>query len=245
LSTTWLRGGPSLRLPARDTLALTVITDQRQASYVSVAATAAQDRELSGWSATFKPLVNIRSSDRVQWSVGPLYRIDTVPWQPAATVPSLEAPAWAVARLDQRTLSLTARADVVFSPRMSLQLYAQPFASVGRYDRPQLVVAPRAFDIRSRVAPPDPAGALLPVVDLAPSTDRRFNGNAVFRWEYRPGSFVTLVWNQVRTGRTDALRLACARSGRAASAMSGALGRIFDDPATNVLMVKISFRAAF
>ena len=52
-------------------------------------------------------------------------------------------------------------------------------------------------------------------VDLAPSTDRRFNGNAVFRWEYRPGSFVTIVWNQVRA-----------------------------DSATTVLILKVSFRAA-
>jgi hypothetical protein len=129
-------------------------------------------------------------------------------------------------------VSLTARADVVFSPRVSLQLYAQPFASVGRYDRPQLIAAPRAFDIHDRVAPIDPA-ALLPVVDLAPSTDRRFNGNAVFRWEYRPGSFVTLVWNQVRAIQTNA-----------AAGTNRAFARIFDDPATTVLMVKVSFRAA-
>jgi hypothetical protein len=230
LSTSWLRGGPAIRLPARDTLALSMITDQRRPSSVRMDVSAARDEQLDGWALSIAPLLNVRLSDRVQWSVGPSYEVDHVPWQPAGTIAVDGRRGWTVDRLTQRTLSLTTRAEMVWSPRLSLQFYAQPFATAGRVDRPGLVVAPRAADVARRViglAADDPR---LDPGALAASTERQMNATAVLRWEYRPGSFVTVVWNQVR-----------AVSASSTTAGVG-LGRVFRDPATTVLAVKISLR---
>jgi len=60
---------------------------------------------------------------------------------------------------------------------------------------------------------------------------RRFNGSVVLRWEYRAGSFLTVVWNQVR----DAAATSDANVG-------GAIGRVLHDPATTVLAIKASLR---
>jgi len=130
-----------------------------------------------------------------------------------------------VAHLDSRTLSATTRADVVLSPHLSVQLYAQPFATTSRFDLPQVVVAPRAADPFARVS------ALDPLATPDASETRTLNASVVLRWEYRPGSFVTAVWNQVRA--TDSVPDADVRH---------AFGRVFDDPATSVLALKISLR---
>jgi hypothetical protein len=132
---------------------------------------------------------------------------------------------WTVARLGQRTLSATTRADVVLSPRLSVQLYAQPFATTSRFDRPQAVVAPRAADPYARVRPL-PASAV-----LDPWEARTLNASVVLRWEYRLGSFLSLVWNQVRE-----------RSAASHAGLRGAVGRLFDDPATTIVALKVSLR---
>jgi hypothetical protein len=218
LSTSWLRGGPALRLPARDAVAVSLLSDQRRASYWTIDASVARDPAPSTWSASISPLLNIRSTDHVQWSAGPVYRLDTVAWQPTG-VAERGGEWWTVARLAQRTLAATARADIVLSPRLSVQLYAQPFATTRRFDRPQFVTAPFT-------------GGVAPGGSAPPATqDRRFNGSVVLRWEYRAGSFLTVVWNQVR----DAAATSDAN-------VRSAFGRVFDDPATNVLAIKASLR---
>src|SRR5204862_6013509 len=128
------------------------------------------------------------------------YRADVVAWQPTGVIGQGSGRQWTVARLGQRTLSATTRADVVLSTRLSVQLYAQPFATTSRFDLPQIVTAPRAADPFARVTPidPDVSGLATP----SPSEARSLNASVVLRWEYRPGSFVTAVWNQVRA--TDA-----------------------------------------
>ena len=225
LSTSWLRGGPAIRLPARDRVAFSLLSDQRRATYWTLDASVTRDATPVAWSASISPLLNVRSSDRVQWSVGPTYRADTLAWQPTGVVGEGSERQWTVAHLDQRTLSATTRADVVLSPHLSVQLYAQPFATTSRFDLPAVVVAPRAADPFARVA------ALDPLATPDGSETRTLNASVVLRWEYRQGSFVTAVWNQVRAA--DSVSNADVRR---------AFGRVFDDPATSVLALKISLR---
>jgi hypothetical protein len=219
LSTSWLRGGPAIRLPARDAVAVSVLSDQRRATYWTLDATVARDAAPAAWSASISPLLNIRATDHVQWSAGPAYRLDAVAWQPTGVVGPADARVWTVARLSQRTLSATARADVVLSPHLSVQLYAQPFAAARRFDLPQIVIAPRTGGVA-------PGGQAPPAAE-----DRRFNGSVVLRWEYRAGSFLTVVWNQVRDAATTS-----------DADVRGAFGRVFRDPATSVLAIKASLR---
>jgi len=225
LSTSWLRGGPAIRLPARDSAAFSMVSDQRRATYWTLEADVARDATPAVWSGSISPLLNVRSSDRVQWSVGPSYRTDTVAWQPTGVAGQGSERLWTVARLGQRTLSATTRADVVLSPKLSVQFYAQPFATTSRFDLPQAVVVPRAANPFARLSALDPSAA------PDASEARTLNASVVLRWEYREGSFVTAVWNQVRA--TDGVSDADVRR---------AFGRVFDDPATSVLALKISLR---
>jgi hypothetical protein len=61
---------------------------------------------------------------------------------------------------------------------------------------------------------------------------RSLRGNAVLRWEYRPGSTLFLVWQQRRAYRDLAA---------AGFDVGGELGALLAEPAENVLIVKGSY----
>ncbi len=95
------------------------------------------------------------------------------------------------AQLDQRTWSFTWRSSVLFDRNRSLELYLQPFLTVGDYSRARALAAPATYDF----------------VDFAPEgfdvRDHDFsyaavNLNLIYRWEYRPGSTFYLVWSHGR-----------------------------------------------
>ena len=113
------------------------------------------------------------------------------------------------ARLDQQTLSANIRMNVSFSPTMSFQFYGQPLIATGRYSDFKELARPRSLDF---VGPGPGSWTYDPATrqfdrdgaGRAPASVRDFNsksirGNAVFRWEYRPGSAFYLVWTQQRT----------------------------------------------
>ncbi len=159
--------------------------------------------------------------------------------------------------LKQKELSLETRFDVVFSPTLSLQLYAQPLISSGDYVNYKQLLASETFDFdvfqegthASVAATAVCAGGRTCVdgetrfidfdgdgtVDFA-FGDRDFNvqslvGNVVLRWEYRPGSTVFVVWQRVqeRDGVFGDFDF-----GRDVSAL-------LDAPSENVFMVKFNY----
>jgi len=120
------------------------------------------------------------------------------------------------AELDQITVSSSLRLNWTFTPKLSLQLYAQPLISYGRYDGYKELARPRSyafnvygagastFDPESLIADPDGEGPAPPIQ----LEDLNFNvaslrGTAVLRWEYLPGSTFYLVWTQQRSDSTD------------------------------------------
>ncbi|MFI5256987.1 MAG: DUF5916 domain-containing protein [Gemmatimonadales bacterium] len=102
------------------------------------------------------------------------------------------------AHLDQTTTSATVRVNYTFTPDVSLQVYAQPFVSKGRYgDVRELSATPRARVYDDRYAPYGDASV---TSDPGGFNFKEFQSNVVFRWEYNPGSTLCLVWNEGRQG---------------------------------------------
>ena len=125
--------------------------------------------------------------------------------------------------LEQRSVAFEVRTSYTLSPTLSFQLFAQPLLSAGDYVAYKQLAAPDSYDfVGFREGTPvgigggvacaggaicrDAAGAQHVdfngdgVGDYA-FADRDFNvrsliGNAVLRWEYRPGSTIFLVWQR-------------------------------------------------
>ncbi|MDX1568836.1 MAG: hypothetical protein R3223_13605, partial [Longimicrobiales bacterium] len=118
------------------------------------------------------------------------------------------------AGLDRTTLSFDTRVNVTFTPHLSLQLYAEPFISIGDYGQLREFARPGTYDFldygedvgsvtrvgdTSFEVDPDGTGPAAPFT----VPDRDFNyrsliGNAVLRWQWREGSTLYLVWQQRR-----------------------------------------------
>jgi hypothetical protein len=142
---------------------------------------------------------------------------------------SLGATRYTFAHLDQRTLSLTWRLDYTITPDMTLQVFAQPFVSKGTYSDVRELADPRAAQYPDRFQPyADSAVAANP----GGFNYKQFRSNVVFRWEYRPGSILFLVWQQ---GRQDYLSAQGSRS------FGGDLSDLFGLRADNTLLVKASY----
>ncbi len=98
------------------------------------------------------------------------------------------------AHLDQQTVSMAFRVDYTATPTLTVQVYASPFVSKGRWSNMrELSATPRAAAYSDRFQPfagPTPGDFNF----------KFFNSNMVVRWEYKPGSTLFLVWSQ---GRDD------------------------------------------
>lgn len=125
------------------------------------------------------------------------------------------------ATLEQKTLNVGIRTEWTVNARLSFQLYLQPFLASGDYhDFKQLARA------RSAEYTPYAGSVGNPDFNL-----RSMRGNAVVRWEFRPGSALYVVWNE---NRQDVAPVGDFNFRRDFSALPNA-------PSTDVFMVKLSY----
>ena len=255
------RGGPLTRTPQGYYANFNVRSDQTRRLSGSASYQGAFD-EGDSWRNTFDLSIHYRDGERWEASIGPgLTRRHTT----AQYITSVADPIadhtfghrYIFAGLDQTTVFLDTRLNVTFTPTLSLEIYAQPFLSSGAYADPKELRARGTFDFLtygedvgkaehhdgSVEIDPDaggPAGAF--TVEDLDFNFRSLLGNAVLRWEWRPGSTLFLVWQQSRTGRIR-------RSGIGGSGPGGIgdfdLGRdseeLFRIRPDNIFLVKVNY----
>jgi len=135
-----------------------------------------------------------RAHDRVQTDLR--LHLEKTAWS-ARWVDSLPGGEQLIAGLESPNLSVTLRQQLLLSPRLTLQAYAQLFTAAGRYG-PYYRAAPRA-DGRVHAGDLQAAGAPL---DLPDFREAALNLSAVLRWEYRLGSTLYLVYSRAVTQPT-------------------------------------------
>ncbi len=158
----------------------------------------------------------------------------------------------------RRELSFPTRINAAFSPTLSFQLFAQPLISTGDYSNYKTLATPGSFDFdRLGAGTTDASGATVRCIggrtcvdadlvrhfdfdgngtsDLAVD-EQDFNvrsliGNAVLRWEYRPGSAIFLVWQ--RRQRSQVVR--------GDFSVRRDLAALLHAPTDNTFLVKVSY----
>jgi hypothetical protein len=145
--------------------------------------------------------------------------------------------------IQQTIASLTTRVNWTFSPRMSLQVYAQPFIAAGNYRELKDVDNPHAerFADRFHVLQGNDYMEVDGTVHVSHNGTYSFarpdfnfgelRSTVVLRWEYRPGSAVFAIWSHGRTHAVDDGRLDL---GNDLSNLAGA-------PAEHIVMIKANY----
>jgi hypothetical protein len=210
------RGGPLARKPQRLGGTINVNSDSRRPVVGRFGYDWATDEE-GGWSHDLSLNLTANLSEQVELRFGPSVsrRFETAQYVTAVTdalATQTYGRRYVFADLEQTTVSFDTRVNVTITPDVSLQLYAEPFISVGDYEGLKEFARPGAFDFArygdigtvsqdatGYTIDPDGAG---PAVSFgAPNRDfsyRSLLGNAVLRWEWREGSTLYLVWQQRR-----------------------------------------------
>ena len=145
------------------------------------------------------------------------------------------------ATINQKTFDLGVRTEWTVNARLSLQLYLQPFVASGDYSNfMQLAEARTRKYTPFGEAATYRADANSYAVNQGASAFtfgnpdfniRSVKGNAVVRWEFRPGSALYVVWNE---NRNEFAPIGDFRFRRDFSAIS-------DAPSQDVFLVKLSY----
>ncbi|MEJ2679281.1 MAG: DUF5916 domain-containing protein [Gemmatimonadota bacterium] len=247
-----LRGGPMARSPAGWNANAGVSTDSRWPVIVSL--DGSYQRDASGADSRSIDLsFDARPASNVHVALGPSLSVNHSTAQYLGAIPDANATAtygarYLFANLRQTTLSLDTRVEWTFTPDLSLQAYIQPFvasgafstfkefARVGTYD---FAVYGRdrgtiTYDGATRLYTIDPDGTGSSPSFSLPNPDfnvRSLRGNAVLRWEYRPGSAIYFVWQQQRYTRASVGDFQFDRDAKA----------IFRTVPTNVFLIKATY----
>ena len=251
------RGGPVVMRTGYKFGMLEVSTDARKSAVGDFTVQVGRGVNADTHTLILQPGLGLKPSTNVFISLSPTFTADEDPAQyvtkvsdPTAT--SFYGNRYVFAFIKTRTLSLDTRVNWTFNPNLTLQLFAQPFISSGAYSAFREFARPRTYhklvygqDIgtiaRTPATPttnahytvdPDGAGPAAPFsFDDPDFTFRSLIGNAVVRWEYRPGSTVFFVWTQSRTGNDP----------NGNFDFSAQRSAIFRDRPTNVFQVKVNY----
>ena len=208
-------------------------------------------RPLSNWEIELEPKYSV-TRDGAQY----VTRSNALEYIPTF------GPRYVFGDLKRRSLSMETRLNVAFTPDVSFQLYAQPLLSSGAYVKYRQLAASETFDFidfeggtpieLDGVVTGCANGQTCTLDDLRyfdfdndgtldhTTSDRDFSiqslrGNAVFRWEYQPGSQLFLVWQH---NRKESLDVGNFDFGRDVNGLLSA-------PSENIFIVKFSQYLSF
>ncbi|MGI8547780.1 MAG: DUF5916 domain-containing protein [Gemmatimonadaceae bacterium] len=250
------RGGPVVRRTGYDFGNVEVSTDARQRAVFDLSVEMAHGIDSHTRTFALQPGVAFKPAANVFVSLSPSYNADEDAAQYVTTVSDPTATAfygkrYVFAFIKTKTVSLDTRVNWTFTPNLTLQLFAQPFIASGAYSsfrefaRPRTVTkvvygqdagaisyAAKANGSGTYTVDQDGAGPASSFSFSNPEfTYRSLCGNAVLRWEYRPGSTVFFVWTQERTG-TDAVGTFDFNRARTV---------LFQDRPTNIFQIKVNY----
>ena len=247
------RGGPSAVAPGGYWSNVNAGTDPRRWFSVQTNVERASNDE-GGFSNRVNLAFSIKPSSMVTISAGPDWKRSRAEAQYVTTVDDDSALAthghrYVFGILDQTELSMTTRLNLILTPTVSVQVFAQPLLSSGDYLNFRELARPRTFDfleygsagrslnldIPSNVYSVDPDGttgdAPAFTFDNPDFNLKSLKFNAVFRWEMKPGSTFYAVWTRQQEDERDPGHFVFGRDAR----------RLFAAQGDDVFLVKIAY----
>jgi hypothetical protein len=244
------RGGPLMGTPRATNLRGGISSGSGELTRWSLNGGYYED-EFGGWRLQAHAGLSIRPS--AQWGFGlypGFYRADESRQYYGTLAGGGEATfgrRYVFAFLERSEAYAQLRVDFAPTPDLSLELYAEPFVSAGRFHDFGELPAPRSRELRfygtDGTQVTEEADGSLTVTDgddtfvlwNADFNVRSFRSNAVLRWEWLRGSTLYLIWQQTRWLWED----------RWDPAQPGSLWSAVTDPGEHILVAKLTYWVSF
>jgi hypothetical protein len=206
-----------------------------------------QNDELGGWSYTFGGGLTLRPIPAWQLSIDPSYTRSVNPRQYIATSDNGRGITFGnryiFGFIERSRISAKVRMNYAFTPDLTIEAYAEPFASSGRYFDHGELEAPESRDLitygtqgTTIVREEDGSYSVTDGAEAFSIANRDFNvlsfrSNLVVRWEWLPGSTFFLVWQQSRSAEDQLGEIVGA----------GSLGDALRAPGLNFFAAKLTY----
>ncbi len=209
------RGGPAMINPEGYQADINFSSDSRNNLVISIGGGNYLTHYSSQWYINSE--IDLTPSPNISFSIIPELdrNDDNAQWVNSYSDPLASATfgkRYVFAAFHQTTLSAGIRLNWTFTPKLSLQLYAQPLISSGDYSSFKELAKPgtysfnvygqgnSTFNPNNYSVDPDGSGPAQPfTIDNPDFNFVSLRGNAVLRWEYNPGSVIYFVWTQTRS----------------------------------------------
>lgn len=249
LSKSALFGGPYLKMPANNNLWFWIANDSRSNVRLSFGGSYNKSQDAHShyyntWAEViYKPhkMINIAINPDFSTNKNNLQYVDEFSFN--------DETQYIMARINQKTLRISLRANVYLTPELSIQYWGQPFISAGRYSYFKKIADPLANEYQNRFnnyaenefvlnaddeyeVDQNADGTVDCNFDNPDFIVMDFISNLVVRWEYIPGSEIYLVWTQNRSDYFDKGKYNFSNSG----------SDIFDISPYNVFLIKATYR---
>jgi hypothetical protein len=236
VDTRLLRGGPAMKVPLKTHADLKVSSDGSKKASFSLYTFYETAGEESAETFTMAPTFTYHPFNTLKLSLRTELSVNRNELQYVGKAWNLPGEV-ILGNIVQQTLNITFRADYHLTPELSIQYYGSPFASSGDFTNLKLVNNPLANTLEERYHVLGAGNDNIPLLSEAwgvrnpEFTFSQFRSNLVFRWEYKPGSKLFLVWANERTMYQQT------PSGSIVKAFNG-LSQAFP---TNVFLVKLNY----
>ena len=252
-----LRGGPVVEKPSVNVIGGNMNSDSRgRLSFHSYGEYATN--RMGGYGRSIGGGITYRPAPNATVTLGPSWSDSRSMLQYVrrfndATNADFYGARYVLSSIDQKQLGLETRLSWTFTPTTSFELYAQPLVASGDYFDYKEYDAPRTSNVSvygrdvgtiSESGPPSPGAPTIITIDpdaAGPASTMSFGnpdfnfrslrGNAVFRWEYRPGSVMYIAWAHSRSTNMPLGDFRFRRD----------VGGMFENIPDNVFLVKASY----
>lgn len=221
LSDNALRGGPLVVSPSGIWSRISIRSDSRKSTIFGFDGNY-QESENNSYSVRFSPNVNINIGTRLRLIFDVNIQNENRPYQyidsfDDETAVQMLGCRHIVGEMKRNTVSTEMRVDYTFTPKLSFQAYIQPYMTVASYSRFKEYTNPESYDFveygvtggkdiemygnDGYLLYPNGKDENNLYLENPDFNYKALVGNAVLRWEFRPGSTLYLVWT--RNGSDD------------------------------------------
>ncbi len=245
-----LRGGPTLKAPGGYGYWFEIESDDRKRLNLEFSTSKRSGSHNHNDNQRFSLDINYRASTTLSVSLRPSYSVSSDNLQYVGTyeVGPSNSTRYIASYMERKQFSASIRVNYNLSPDFSLQFYAQPFIYAGKYSDFKKITngvadnytdrfhtfteSEISYDESTKYYSINEGNNINYQIDNPDFNFFQCNSNLVIHWEYIPGSSIYLVWSQSRSAYDDS----------GVFNLGDDLGSLFDAPATNVFLIKLSYR---